>query len=475
MNWPLEYGYTTLPQPLWVRIDPVPVRAPHLMLFNDRLADALGLTPWLADIDRAEVFSGNRLPPGARPFAQAYAGHQFGHFNLLGDGRAVVLGEWRDPDGRLWDIQFKGSGRTPFSRQGDGRAALGPMLREYVISEAMHALGIPTTRSLAVVATGETVWRERPLPGAVLTRVAASHIRVGTFELAARLSADTVRALADYAIDRHYPACREADTPYLALLESVIARQAGLISRWLQVGFIHGVMNTDNMSIAGETIDYGPCAFMDTYHPDTVFSSIDTGGRYAFANQPTMGAWNLTRLAETLLPLLDTDADRARTLAQTALESFGPQLEKHWLAGMADKLALPEPDRALIYDLLTLMAETEQDYTLTFRRLAAWLRGDPSHGLPDDARWQAWLRRWRTQLARPPEQAAADMDKANPAVIPRNHQVQRALDAAEAGDLAPLHALLDAVRQPFCDNASTRPFMAPPKPHERITQTFCGT
>lgn len=474
MNWPFDYTYTTLPQTLWVRIDPTPVRDPQLLAFNDALADTLGLSPWLGDVDPAALFSGNWLPPGARPFAQAYAGHQFGHFALLGDGRALILGEWRTADGQRIDLQFKGSGRTPFSRRGDGRAAVGPMLREYLISEAMHALGIPTTRALAVVATGETVLRTRPLPGAVLTRVASSHIRVGTFELAARIDKATLQALADYTIQRHFPACTHAKRPYLALLETVIAHQARLISQWLQVGFIHGVMNTDNMSIAGETIDYGPCAFMDTYHPDTVFSSIDTEGRYAFANQPTIGAWNLTRFAETLLPLLDEQLDTAKGLAQDALANFSPQLEQHWLEGMAAKLALNEPDSTLIHDLLQLMADTQQDYTLTFRHLAQWLRS-AEHALPNTPPWQAWLTRWQAALSRPPKPAAEAMDRINPAIIPRNHQVQRALDAAEGGDMTPFNALLDALRQPFCDNAATRPFMAAPKPHERILQTFCGT
>lgn len=474
MNWPFEYSYTTLPESLWVRIDPTPVRAPQLLTFNAPLADELGLSPWLADCDRAALFTGNWLPPGAHPFAQAYAGHQFGHFNLLGDGRAVILGEWCTPNGQRVDIQFKGSGRTPFSRRGDGRAAVGPMLREYLISEAMHALGIPTTRALAVASTGERVIREHVLPGAVLTRVAASHIRVGTFELAARLDQATLKRLADYTLQRHFPDCAHAERPYLALLEAVITLQAKLISQWLQVGFIHGVMNTDNMSIAGETIDYGPCAFMDTYHPDTVFSNIDTGGRYAFSNQPTMGAWNLTRFAETLLPILDRDAEVAQTLAQDALSRFGTELEQHWSAGMAAKLGLSEPDPALVYDLLQLMAATRQDYTLTFRHLAHWLRGD-THALPDSPAWQAWLNRWQAQLNMPAHQTAEAMDRINPAIIPRNHQVHRALEAAESGDLTPFNTLLDALRQPFCDNAVTRPFMAPPKPHERISQTFCGT
>ncbi len=471
MSWPFEYTYTTLPQTLWVRTDPVPVRAPVLAAFNTALSDTLGLSEWLTGQDTAAIFSGNVLPPGVRPFCQAYAGHQFGHFNLLGDGRAHVLGEWITPNGDRVDIQLKGSGRTPFSRRGDGRAVLGPMLREYLISEAMHALGIPTTRSLAVVATGEAVLRERPLPGAVLTRVASSHIRVGTFELAARIDTATLRALADYTRQRHFPETEDADNPYLALLQSVIRRQAALISQWLQVGFIHGVMNTDNMSICGETIDYGPCAFMDTYHPDTVFSSIDTDGRYAFANQPAMGAWNLTRFAETLLPLLDERLDTAKTLAQDALSDFSALLERHWLEGMATKLALSEPDGSLVHELLQLMAETQQDYTLTFRHLARWLRGD-EHTLPDTPDWRHWLTRWRTRLRLPPRQAADEMDRVNPAVIPRNHRVEQALQAAESGDLRPFERLLGAIHQPFCENGD---YMQPPAPHERILKTFCGT
>lgn len=472
MRWPLESTYTTLPQPLWVRIDPVPVAAPTLVQFNAPLSDEMGLTPYLQSADLAQLFSGNQLPEGAAPFAQAYAGHQFGHFNVLGDGRAVMLGEWITPAGQRLDIQFKGSGRTPFSRRGDGRAALGPMLREYLISEAMHALGIPTTRALAVAATGEQVYRELPLPGAILTRVAASHIRVGTFELAARINLDTLKALADYTITRHDPAAQAAERPYLALLEQVIQRQATLISQWLQVGFIHGVMNTDNMNIAGETIDYGPCAFMDTYHPETVFSSIDTHGRYAFANQPNMGAWNLTRMAEALLPLLDDDSERAQALAQEALAKFGPALEAHWLQGMAQKLGMDTPDKTLIYDLLRLMAETVKDYTLTFRHLANWLRDAPTEQTYKESAWQSWLSRWRAQLIASPEHTAAAMDRVNPAVIPRNHQVEKALQAAESGDMEPFTALLHAVQTPY---ETTEPYTQPPAPHERVYQTFCGT
>ncbi len=472
MRWPLAYTYTTLPTSLWARIDPVPVAAPALVQFNQPLAEALGLQPYLSDYPLAQLFSGNRCPEGAQPFAQAYAGHQFGYFNVLGDGRAVLLGEWLTPEKQRIDIQFKGSGRTPFSRRGDGRAALAPMLREFLISEAMHALGIPTTRALAVVTTGEQVYRERPLPGAILTRVAASHIRVGTFELAARIDKPTLQALADYSLQRHYPEVAETEHPYLSFLLAAIKRQAKLISQWLQVGFIHGVMNTDNMSIAGETIDYGPCAFMDTYHPETVFSSIDTHGRYAFANQPSMGAWNLTRFAETLLPLLAPDLKQAQTLAQDALEKFGSTLETHWLAGMAQKLGLTQPDKPLIYELLTLMTETQKDYTLTFRDLAQWLRGQPTSQNYDTEAWQHWLARWQVQQRFPPEQTASFMDTVNPAVIPRNHHVEQALQAAENGHITPFEQLLTAVRHPF---NGTHPYTQPPAPHERIYQTFCGT
>jgi len=470
-----------LPADLWVRIDPEPAPAPELVIWNTALAEALGIERWATDdVIRAAVFSGRQLPPGARPIAQAYAGHQFGHFNLLGDGRAVLLGEWLTPAGERVDIQLKGSGRTPFSRRGDGRAVLGPMLREFLISEAMAALGIPTTRSLAVVRTGETVWRERPLPGAVLTRVAQSHIRVGTFEWAARTpeAAAAVRALADYVIQRHYPEAAEADRPHLALLKAVIERQAVLVSRWLQVGFIHGVMNSDNMSIAGETLDYGPCAFMDAYHPDTVFSSIDTAGRYAYANQPAMALWNLTRFAETLLPLLDDDLQRARAQAQAALSGFNDLIQRHWLEGMGRKLGLeqvePAHDATLIYDLLNLMAAERADFTLTFRRLARWLRQSTTF----DGAWQAWLMRWRQRLSRqktPLEVAAAAMDAVNPAVIPRNHRVEQVLAAAEAGDTAPLHELRTALRNPFVETVENERWRQPPAPHEQVRQTFCGT
>ncbi len=479
-DWPFQYTYTRLPADLWVRIDPEPAPAPSLVVWNERLAEGLGIDRWAGDGEtQAAVFSGRELPPGARPIAQAYAGHQFGHFNLLGDGRAVLLGEWVTPTGERVDIQLKGSGRTPFSRRGDGRAALGPMLREFIVSEGMAALGIPTTRSLAVVRTGEPVLRERPLPGAALTRVAQSHIRVGTFEWAVRTrsSAETVRALADYVIQRHYPEVADAENPYLALLQAVIARQAVLVSQWLQVGFIHGVMNSDNMSIAGETIDYGPCAFMDVYHPDTVFSSIDSDGRYAYANQPTMALWNLTRFAETLLPLLAAEMEQAKVLAQDALGAFNDLIQRDWRHGMGRKLGLEAAspdDEALIHDLLTLMADQQADFTLTFRQLAHWLRGDVAF----EPAWEGWLARWRQRLEQqgvPLEVIAAQMDGVNPAVIPRNHHVEQVLAAAEAGDLAPLHALWAALRDPWVETEENARWRQPPKPHERVTQTFCGT
>ena len=476
-DWPFSYTYTQLPAELWVRIDPEPVPAPTLAVWNDALAEALGIDPWAADEHtRAAVFSGRHLPPGAAPIAQAYAGHQFGHFNLLGDGRVVLLGEWLTPSGKRVDIQLKGSGRTPFSRRGDGRAALGPMLREFLVSEGMVSLGIPTTRSLAVVRTGETVWRERAHPGAVLTRVAQSHIRVGTFEWAARTEgrAETVRQLADYVIQRHFPDVANASTPYLALLQAVIARQAELVSQWLQVGFVHGVMNSDNMSIVGETLDYGPCAFMDVYHPETVFSSIDTGGRYAYANQPTMAVWNLARFAETLLPLLPPDG---KETAQAALAAFNEQIQTHWLQGMGRKLGLRSlqvDDTTLIHDLLAEMAAQQADFTLTFRLLAHWLRGSAVF----DPAWEGWLTRWRQRLLQqgePLEAVAAAMDAVNPAVIPRNHHVEQVLIAAESGDLGPLYALWRALQKPFEETPENARWRQPPKPHERVTQTFCGT
>ncbi len=452
----------------FVRATPDPAPAPRLLVLNRGLATALGLD--LTEAEAAQWFSGAALPPGADPVALAYAGHQFGGFSpQLGDGRAHLLGEVLGPDGRRWDLQLKGSGRTPFSRGGDGKAAVGPMLREYVISEAMHALGVPTTRSLAVVATGEDVARDAWFPGAVLARVAASHIRVGTFQFfAARGEAAQVKALADYAIARHYPDLSGAVNPYPAFFDAVIARQARLMAEWMGLGFIHGVMNTDNMAISGETIDYGPCAFMEAYAPETVFSSIDRTGRYAYANQPVILGWNLARLAETLLPLFDADGDRAVDLANGMLQGIAGRYRAEWLAVMRRKLGLvgeDAGDAALADDLMAAMAGA--DWTLTFRRL-----GDDGALRPlfdDFTAMAGWLPRWR---ARAGDGAAARLAAANPAVIPRNHLVEEALVAATAGDMTAFHALLAAVQQPFVERQG---YMLPAPSGFGPYVTYCGT
>jgi len=438
--------------------------------------DALAAPPGLA------VLAGNRVPSDAEPLAMAYAGHQFGNFvPQLGDGRAVLLGEVVGLDGRRRDIQLKGSGPTPFSRNGDGRAALGPVLREYVVSEAMAALGVPTTRSLAAVSTGEWVFRETALPGAVLTRVAASHIRVGTFQFfAARDDVDAVRLLADHAIARHDPAAAGARNPYRAFLDGVVARQADLIAQWLLFGFIHGVMNTDNCAVSGETIDYGPCAYLDAYDPAKVFSSIDRAGRYAYGNQPRMAQWNLARLAETLLPLLDADEAAAVAAAEATLGAFAPRFQAAYRQGLRRKLGLlreREGDDALAQDLLERMAEAGADFTLTFHWLA-----DPANDsavraqFADPGAFDDWALRWRQRLAAgdtAPDAVAAAMRAANPAVIPRNHRIEAAIEAAVArDDFAPFHTLVEAATRPFVANAE---FMQPPAPAERVARTFCGT
>jgi uncharacterized protein YdiU (UPF0061 family) len=452
----------------YLRVAPDPAPAPRLLVLNHPLATALGLDLTVAEAEA--WFSGASLPPGADPIAQAYAGHQFGGFSpQLGDGRAHLLGEVLAPDGQRYDLQLKGSGKTPFSRGGDGKAAIGPMLREYLISEFMAAMGVPTTRSLAVVATGEAVWRETKLPGAVLARVAASHLRVGTFQFfAARGDQANVKALADYAIARHYPDLVQADNPYLALLDTVIATQAKLIAQWMGLGFIHGVMNTDNMAISGETIDYGPCAFMEGYAPGTVFSSIDHQGRYAYQNQPLILGWNLARLAETLLPLLDRDQDKAVDLANDRLTGIAPRYRSEWLTVIRRKLGLPGEDPAdapLADDLLTAM--TGADWTLTFRRLADETALRPL--FPDFTAMQAWLPRWRVRAG---DGAAARIAEANPAVIPRNHKVEAALSAATEGDMAPFHALLAALQQPFTE---AEPYALPAPSGFGQYVTFCGT
>jgi protein adenylyltransferase len=464
-----------------------PVRAPRLLALNEQLAAELGADPdALRAPDGVAVLAGNATPEGASPVAQAYAGHQFGGFSpRLGDGRALLLGEVLDVHGRRRDLHLKGSGRTPFARGGDGKAAVGPMLREYVIGEAMHALGIPTTRSLAVVATGDQVRRETMLPGAVLTRVAASHVRVGTFQYAAAHHDLTlVRRLADHAIARHHPHALDAQNPYLAFFESVLDAQASLVARWMLVGFIHGVMNTDNMTVSGETIDYGPCAFMDAFDPATVFSSIDHGGRYAYANQPAVAQWNLARLAETLLALFDADADAAFAAATEMLNSFPERYDEHWERGMQAKLGLDagqRPDRALIDDLLGLLHAQRVDFTSCLRALSSALLGDvtPARSLFDDpVAFDAWCGRWLEQLPTQPADRrviAAAMNRVNPVYIPRNHHVEHALTAASGGDLGPFERLLDVLAQPFEERPGRAAYAAPAPPSFGDYRTFCGT
>jgi uncharacterized protein YdiU (UPF0061 family) len=482
-GWRFDNSYARLPEAFYARQDPVPVREPKPVILNRALAESLGLQPdALAGDEGAALFAGNRLPSGAEPIAQAYAGHQFGAFTMLGDGRAILLGEHLTPDGRRVDIQLKGSGRTPFSRRGDGRAALGPMLREYIISEALHALGIPSTRSLAVVATGEPVFRETVLPGAILTRVAASHIRVGTFEYAAAwLGREGLQRLADYTLERHYPGLKEADSPYPALLHAVMDRQAALIACWQHAGFIHGVMNTDNMALSGETIDYGPCAFMDAYDPATVFSSIDRQGRYAYGNQPVIAQWNLARFAEALLPLLHPEPEKAVALAQEAIATFPQRFQERWLAGMRAKLGLfaqEAEDAVLIEDLLGWMHRTRQDYTNTFRALSP---GKPPEGASfREADFLEWYGRWQARLARQPEtrdQVSERMRARNPSVIPRNHRVEEALKAAvEDGDFSIMHRLLAILETPYADlSAQAADYARPPDPGGPAYRTFCGT
>lgn len=476
LGWNFDNSYARLATDLFEPSAPARFPRPTLVVANHGLARSLGLDLSKAGGDElAAVFSGQVIPDGAAPIAQAYAGHQYGHFTMLGDGRAIVLGEHLTRDGARFDIQFKGSGETRYSRRGDGRAVLGPMLREYLVSEAMHALGIPTTRSLAVVATGETVARSGPKKGAVLTRVASSHIRVGTFQFAAGLDDVAVlRALADHAISRHDAALAESPDTYAAFLASVIARQAALVARWQCVGFVHGVLNTDNTLVSGETIDYGPCAFMDTYDPDTVFSSIDHHGRYRYAHQPAIIQWNLARFAEAMVPLLSADEATAIALANEALAKFAPIYRASWLAGMRMKIGLMRDDaddHALVQELLAAMHGTRADFTNTFRALS---EGMVPAGL------EAWADRWNARLAREGrsrDEVLATMCAVNPVVIPRNHLVEEALAAAEErGDLGPFRALLDAVTRPF-ERVVGCARLAEPAPREFAEhfRTFCGT
>ena len=479
---PFDNSYAHLPERFHVRLNPTPVRAPRLVRVNAGLAEQLGLDPGeLSSAEGVQILAGNSVPEGASPLAAAYAGHQFGNFvPRLGDGRAVLLGEVVDRQGARRDIQLKGSGPTPFSRRGDGRAALGPVLREYIVSEAMAALGVPTTRALAAVTTGEPVRRETMLPGAILTRVASSHIRVGTFQyFAARGDNEAIRLLADHVIARHYPDAAGAANPYRALLDAVVARQAALVGHWLLIGFIHGVMNTDNCSVSGETIDYGPCAFMDTYNPATVFSSIDQHGRYAYGNQPRIAVWNLARLAEALLPLLHDNEEAAVASAQESLAGFSPLFEAAYFGGLRRKIGLTserDGDVTLVNDLLKLMAENTADFTVTFRKLP-----DPSvrEEFTDPAAFDVWAARWRWRLGdetASPETIRDQMRAVNPAFIPRNHLVEAALNAAiEHEDFAPFEDLLTVLSRPFEDQPGFERYATPPLPDQRVTQTFCGT
>ena len=475
----LESSYSQLPERFARPAKPTPVKSPAVVLWNSELAKSLGLTADPGSL--VPLLAGNQTLPGFTPLATAYAGHQFGHFvPQLGDGRAILLGELANSQGERYEIQLKGSGRTPFSRSGDGRSSLGPAIREYLASEAMHALGIPSTRALAVTLTGEAVYREGALPGAVFTRVARSHIRVGTFQyFAARGDVAGVKTLADHVISHFFPALVESDQPYRGLLLAVRDAQAELIARWMQVGFIHGVMNTDNMSILGDTIDYGPCAFMDAYDPATVYSAIDERGRYAYANQPAIAAWNLARLAEAMLSLFDADQARAVERANQSIAAFETRFLAHLHAGMRAKLGLAtqEPDDvALANDLLTWMLEARADYTDTFRRLSAT---DQGASLPvANAAFAAWRARWLSRLARQPHSAAEVttlMQRHNPAVIARNHKVEEALAAAEQGDLAPLDRLLAALSAPFDHARASDEFTSAPAPGGPAYRTFCGT
>lgn len=480
-GWNFDNSYARLSDTLYASAGLHPVSDPKIVIFNEVLAKELGLSSEeLQSEEGVQILAGNKAPEGSFPMAQAYAGHQFGYFTMLGDGRALLYGEQMTPENERFDIQLKGAGRTPFSRGGDGRAALGPMLREYIISEAMSGLGIPTTRSLAVVSTGEKIVRETDLPGAILTRVASSHIRVGTFQYVANWgSYEDLQSLASYTIIRHYTDIPNSDNQYLYLLQEVIKKQAELIAKWQLVGFIHGVMNTDNMAISGESIDFGPCAFMDTYHPETVFSSIDTKGRYAYGNQPKMGLWNLARFAESLVPLLDDDEEKAIELAQGQISQYMGQFEKYWLDGMRAKLGLfdeEDQDKKLADELLDLMEKNQADYTNTFRALTIGQHEkSPLHGKEG---FEQWLQKWeqrRNSQTQSLEESTELMKNSNPFVIPRNHRVEEALDAAVNGDLSVLERLLAALADPYDYSSEYEEYCIVPETPKRPYRTFCGT
>lgn len=491
INIPFNNRYILLGEDFYVKTQPSPTASPELIVLNEDLATELGLSAAsLNSTEGAAVFAGNLIPAGAEPLAMAYSGHQFGQFNhQLGDGRAILLGELDSPEGQSVDMQLKGSGPTFYSRNGDGRAALGPVLREYLVSEAMAKLGVPTTRALAAVTTGEEVARERLLPGGIITRIAASFVRVGTFQyFAAREDVEAIRKLADYMIERGYPQVRGTENPYAALLEAIIDRQAALIARWMQFGFIHGVMNTDNMSIAGETIDYGPCAFMDNYAHDRVFSSIDRGKRYAYSNQPSIGLWNLTRLAETLVPLLAEETGAAVEIAQHALQHYIVLYEQYWLAGMRDKTGLSselEGDKEIIENLLNIMASNNADFTLTFYYLSQLSIDSEAQDrqiqslFAEPEQFDAWAVTWCERLRKEApgdETRQVKMQAVNPVYIPRNHQIEAAIRAAEDhGDFSVFHDLHVVLQSPYARQEGKDAYMRPPEPDEVVKQTFCGT
>lgn len=482
-----DNSYAKLPSSFYAKLQPKPVAAPALIKVNHKLANSLGLdATFLESLEGVGILAGNRVPEGAEPLAMAYAGHQFGNFvPQLGDGRANLLGEVIDNEGIRRDIQLKGAGPTPFSRMGDGRAALGPILREYIVSEAMAALGVPTTRALAAVTTGEPVVRENFQPGAILTRVASSHIRVGTFQyFFAREDVEGLETLLNHVITRHCPEAAFAERPALAVLDHVVEKQANLIAKWVSLGFIHGVMNTDNMSIAGETIDYGPCAFLDTYEPSKHFSAVDEAGRYAYQNQPAIGQWNLVRLAQCLLNLIDKDEDKSLELAQASIDAYGEKFDAAFMAEFAKKLGLGAPhpdDKELVKDLLKRMAENQVDFTLMFRKLGELLVGGdgPASLFENPVDFEQWETQWRARLADNNETDAGiakSIMASNPAIIPRNHLVEEAIRAAEDNnDFSVFHALVDALERPFDDQPIGSKFSLPPQPQQIVRQTFCGT
>jgi len=481
IGWRFDNTYSKLPSSMLAKLPPTPVKDPELVILNHSLSKMLGLDfTNLSNKNLASIFSGNLLPKGSDTIAQAYAGHQFGHFTLLGDGRAIVIGEHVSKDNKRFDIQFKGSGKTPYSRDGDGRAALGPMLREYIISEGMFGLGIPTTRSLAVVKTGEKVIRETPLDGAILTRIAESHIRVGTFQYAV-VAEDkkNLKILFDYTIDRHYPHIKNSKAPAIDLLKIVINKQIKLVVDWMRVGFIHGVMNTDNMAISGETIDYGPCAFMDTYDPETVFSSIDQYGRYAFFNQPGIAKWNLARFAECLVPLISEDKNAGVEIATEIVNSFSEIFQKNWSEMMRKKLGLlgeDSKDEKLIIDLLNWMHKKKADYTNTFCFLMN--QNFKEKKIYNDESFLYWKKQWQDRLkikGNSFEESLKIMRSSNPLVIPRNHKVEEALDAANNGDLKPTKNLLKILEKPYEDKKEINEYQSSEPPSNKIYKTFCGT